>query len=165
MYVGGGFIRITYETDQFAGTTSPSMRYWYPGIDGSANLYDSLYVPGAINSMTGHFHLNSTGPIFFMLGNVTIYNISGTGDEMDIVVPNENITAALWNRSMTYSQLSQRVVPSRFLGAMVYLLSDRLVDLGDDLAAMLHPLGEDAMEHRLPVGLLKGDFLKFADGF
>ncbi|MDO8339216.1 MAG: VWA domain-containing protein [Candidatus Burarchaeum sp.] len=112
-YVGGGFIRVKYQTDQFSTPISGTTRYWYPGIDGSANLYDSLYVPGTITSMNARFHIDTTGPIFFTLGNVTIYNISGAGGTFDMFVPDANISAALQARGVDYLQLSQRVVPLR----------------------------------------------------
>ncbi|MFC2154844.1 hypothetical protein ACFLRC_05130 [Candidatus Altiarchaeota archaeon] len=59
-YIGGGFVRVGYDTQELAEPPpSNVMRYYFPGIVGLINLYDSFYVPGDLYQMDMFLHILS----------------------------------------------------------------------------------------------------------
>lgn len=101
--IGGGYIKVTYETDQFSAGVPNTMRYNLPGIDGIINLYDSFYVPGKITNMTMNLDLSSHEKVFVNIGNKTVYY-----DNQSAVIDNTTLSSLL-----DYNFLSQRTVPFR----------------------------------------------------
>ncbi len=94
-YIGGGYIKVTYNTSKpdtlpFSLSNESALKYYeFPGIDGTINLYSSYYVPGELSSMLIHMHYNSgctsNCTIFLNIGNVTVYESNETGEkEFDI---------------------------------------------------------------------------------
>ena len=105
--IGGGYIKVTYETDQFSTSVTNTMRYNLPGIDGIINLYDSFYVPGTITNMTMNLDISSHEKVFVNIGNKTVYY----GNESTVT---DNATlSSLLGPAMNYDFLSHRTVPFR----------------------------------------------------
>ena len=71
-YFGGGYLKATYTTDQLVPGSSGIYRYYFPGIDGLLNLYDSVYVPGNLSSINAFIRLYS------FYNYTTILNIGNT---------------------------------------------------------------------------------------
>lgn len=86
MYIGGGYVRVTYDTTELAAPGTPGiMRYYFPGIAGLINLYDSFYVPGDIYQMDMHLHIQSNHSTFMRIGNRQVnFTTDGTEQEIDI---------------------------------------------------------------------------------
>jgi len=105
LYIAGGFIKITY--DNFVQYEQPT-RYYLPGINGTINLYDSIYVPGQINTIDAVIHYKSSYKTFLSVGNKTIYNGS-SANETTIVLANSQLATLL-----EYSELGQTTTPIRF---------------------------------------------------
>jgi len=107
-FLGGGFIRVTYNTGQMAPPVTGTMRYYFPGIDGVINLYDSFYVPGTINAMTAHIHFLSTQEAILNMGNSRMMTANGSDSEQTIDISNAELDAIL-----DYANISLITVPLR----------------------------------------------------
>ncbi|MFA6036435.1 MAG: VWA domain-containing protein, partial [Candidatus Micrarchaeia archaeon] len=107
-YVGGGFIKVIYDTDQMAAPVTSTMRYHFPGIDGVINLYDSFYVPGNISSMTAHMHFYSNQQAFLNLGNTRVMTANGNDSVQIIEISNAQLDGFL-----DYHNFSSMTVPLR----------------------------------------------------
>ncbi|MFH0817876.1 MAG: hypothetical protein V1909_04550, partial [Candidatus Micrarchaeota archaeon] len=45
-YLGGGYVKVTYQTAKMASLDTGKLRYYFPGIYGVINVFDSFFVPG-----------------------------------------------------------------------------------------------------------------------
>jgi hypothetical protein len=115
-YVGGGFIKVSYKTDEFQqGINYGSRKYWFPAIDGIINLYDSFYTPGTLKNMTIYLHYLANHPagsnnsLSLVVGNTTVYFDTNSTTEQYITL-NDSYLSSLLN----YSKLSLTTVPLRF---------------------------------------------------
>jgi hypothetical protein len=106
LYVAGGFVKVTYE--KLLNMYTPSSRYYFPGIDGAINLFDSFYSPGLITSMNIFLQFENNLTTFLNIGNVTVYNGSTAG------VESITINDATLSSILDYSSLSQKTIPLRF---------------------------------------------------
>ncbi|MCS7134638.1 MAG: VWA domain-containing protein, partial [Candidatus Pacearchaeota archaeon] len=115
LYIAGGFIKIKYKT--------PTISYFgpeeiiLPEIRGAMNIYDSLYIPGKITSMTLHLSYEqqaNTTP-FIRLGNATLWRDERTNKTgaYTIFLTNENISSKLAEAGLTYDDISKKTVPLR----------------------------------------------------
>ncbi len=103
-YIGGGYIKVTYNTTQMAPTEVLGVsNISLPGIYGVINLYDSFYVPGDLSSMRIFLDFETNAPLFMNIGNTTVYQGNTT-----ILRDNSTLFTKL-----NYSYLSQRTVPIR----------------------------------------------------
>ncbi len=107
-FLGGGFIKVTYNTDQMAPPVTSNARYYFPGINGVINLYDSFYVPGNISAMTAYMHFRSNQQAFLNLGNHRIMTALGN-DSVQII----NLGNAQLDALLDYQNLSSVTVPLR----------------------------------------------------
>jgi len=107
-FIGGGFIKVTYNTDQMAPPVTSTSRYYFPGINGVINLYDSFYVPGNISAMTAHMHFRSNQQAFLNIGNHRIMTADGNDSVQIIDISNAQLDALL-----DYQNLSSVTVPLR----------------------------------------------------
>ncbi|MBI5229639.1 VWA domain-containing protein [Candidatus Micrarchaeota archaeon] len=82
--VGGGFMRIDFDTREMAPRLYNTTRYYFPGVDGVINLYDSFYVPGNVSGVDVHLKLNSSYRVNLTVANVTVE--STTPGIMDVQV-------------------------------------------------------------------------------
>ncbi|VVB59963.1 von Willebrand factor type A domain protein [uncultured archaeon] len=87
-YVGGGFIRIKYNTslmDTSDVKLNPdgnvTERYYFPGIDGIINIYSSFYVPGALRSLGIQLHYLSNYTVYLIIGNASVYQNSSNSSQ------------------------------------------------------------------------------------
>ncbi|MBS3164608.1 hypothetical protein J4439_04205, partial [Candidatus Woesearchaeota archaeon] len=116
-FVGGGFVKVTYETDSLVeGVPNGIARYRFPAIQGLVNLYDGLVVPGTIVNMSGYLHYyvyNSSAlgtSAILLIGSTTVYNVTNASADESIILTNATLGALL-----NYTQLSNGTVPLRFL--------------------------------------------------
>ncbi|MBI5229638.1 VWA domain-containing protein [Candidatus Micrarchaeota archaeon] len=110
--VAGGFIKVNFTTSEMAPRSFNSTRYYFPGVDGVINLYDSFYVPGNVSGVDVHLKLNSSYRVNLTVANVTVE--STTPGIMDVqVIDLTNDT--FWARGFVnnYSWLSSKTFPVR----------------------------------------------------
>ncbi|MFH1126992.1 MAG: DUF2341 domain-containing protein, partial [archaeon] len=121
-YIGGGFIKIKYNTSQMDTTQinlnndEVSERYIFPGVDGLFNIYSSFYVPGQLNNMSiwVHFRNNmSNTTVFLEIANSTIFFTNGTG-EQNLAFTSTGILSNLTASGLNYNTLSKKTIPLRF---------------------------------------------------
>ena len=105
IYISGGYVKVKHDT---SSELTSSQKKYFPGIDGLINLYDGVYIPGELNSMTVSLHYNSEYNIFFNLGNKTIYSGNTGGNEQTIALSNSELSSLI-----DYSELSQKTIPFR----------------------------------------------------
>ncbi|MBD3209532.1 hypothetical protein GF367_03895, partial [Candidatus Woesearchaeota archaeon] len=86
-FVGGGYLRVDYETDYFQTNKSYAVTtYAFPRIEGIINLYDAIHVPGELQSMTVELdylanHTNTTNnTLYLTIGNTTVYADTNSTD-------------------------------------------------------------------------------------
>jgi len=108
-YIAGGFLRVTYTTSSYNDTqVSGSERFYFPGIDGTINLYSSIYAPSAINSMIVFLNYSSNYTTFLRIGNTTVYEGSTNGTTKNFTLKNSTLNALI-----DYNFISQKTVPVR----------------------------------------------------
>jgi len=62
-FIGGGYVKISYTSSELMVFSYSGLQKQYlPGISGIINVYDSFYVPGAVNTMDIFLHLTSNSP-------------------------------------------------------------------------------------------------------
>jgi hypothetical protein len=108
-YIGGGYMRITYDTAEINKPINGTMRYNFPGISGVINLYDSFYIPGNLTSMQIHLRFLNNYTSFFNIGNKTIFNSTGSNVTQILDFNNSYLSQIL-----NYSDISLVTVPLRF---------------------------------------------------
>ncbi|MDI6798521.1 MAG: vWA domain-containing protein [Candidatus Aenigmarchaeota archaeon] len=108
-YIGGGFVKVEYSTSQMSEQISNSTRYFFPGIEGFINHYDSFYVPGNITSMSIYLHFLSNHSTFLNIGNITVFNFTGSEAVQTITIDNDTLSSLL-----NYDKISLITVPLRF---------------------------------------------------
>lgn len=105
MYIGGGFIKIRYNSEELLELPT---RKNFPGINGSINLYDSVSIPGNLTNLEIFLHYYSNYDVFMTVGNITIYNVTPTG-ETSKILNNTELSGIL-----NYTQMSGKTTPIRF---------------------------------------------------
>ena len=112
-YIGGGYIKIEYNTSQMDTTMvnlkdgNVSERYSFPGINGFINLYSSFYVPGTLNSMRIYLHLDNPYTTFLYIGNTRVYQ-NQTNQTQYI-----NINDTTLSSMLNYASMSESTIPIR----------------------------------------------------
>ncbi len=115
-YISGGFLRVRYTTDEpsVLPYASPSVTL-LPGITGIVNLYDAVYAPGNISSMSVRLHYatnrtNSTlsNTFYLTIGNTTVYRDNTTNSTVFVNLTDVNLSSIL-----NYSKLSGTTIPVR----------------------------------------------------
>ncbi len=82
-YIAGGYIRVDYRTNRLiSNATYGTKRYYFPGVNGVINLYDSFYVPGQLNGMTAHLKFFSDNPTYLTIGDKVVF--MSDGNDTDI---------------------------------------------------------------------------------
>ncbi|RLJ06108.1 MAG: hypothetical protein DRP14_00560, partial [Candidatus Aenigmatarchaeota archaeon] len=114
MYLGGGFLRVNYNTTEFFEEKEQGkQRYYFPSIKGLINIYDSFYIPGDLNNMSIYLHYNNTiegSAIYLTIANATIFRSNATG-EHNIILNNTKISANLSMAGLNYVNLSRKTIP------------------------------------------------------
>lgn len=112
-YIGGGFIKAEYLTDQFVDGYGSNVK-WLPEIVGMINLYDSFYAPGQLNNMSIklHYYADFTNvtnnTLYFSVGNTRVLEVKNPDGEGTIVLTDANLT-----KYLNYGSLSLKTVPMR----------------------------------------------------
>lgn len=78
-YVAGGYLKVSYKTDELQKNISDNQtkRYYFPGIGGIINLYDSIYAPGIINRWLVNMSFYNNYTTFLVIGNETVFEAPG----------------------------------------------------------------------------------------
>ncbi len=109
-YIGGGFIRVTYNTSEMdTSSQSTTSYYYFSGIDGLINLYSSFYVPGTLDSMEIHLKFLSNYSTYLTIGNVRVFN-STSGNYTNKTIDLNN---AYLNSVLNYNSISLKTIPIR----------------------------------------------------
>jgi hypothetical protein len=123
-YVGGGYIKVVYETQEFS--ENETGQYDFPGIYGLINLFSSFNVPGKLNSMEASLHYKSYYPIFLNIGNTTVYNDSSVA-ETTVTINNSTLFSLL-----DYNYFTNKTVPLR-LGTEASDFIETGIGIGDSI--------------------------------
>lgn len=103
LYIAGGFIKITYTAEP----APAAQKYYFPGIQGIINIYDGLFIPTQLNSMSVSLHLDSNLTTFLTIGNTTVFNGSTNGEQV-VTLANSQLAAQL-----NYNKLVNKTIPIR----------------------------------------------------
>ncbi len=106
-YFGGGYVKITYDTNNFAPAVTNKTRYYFPGIDGLVNLYDSFFVPGEIENITIYLKIKNNYTTLLNIGNKTVIDQNGTASVQELYFYDANLTM------LNYSEISDKTIPLR----------------------------------------------------
>lgn len=94
-FFSGGFLKITYITDTLNEDVGKNKkRYYFPGIDGFINLYDSFSAQGLITSWFANLTLYSEYDTFLAFGNETVLLVPGSNKTRTVTASQNNITMA-----------------------------------------------------------------------
>jgi hypothetical protein len=114
-YIGGGYLRVDYTTEQLLENDLNVLHYNFPGVKGLINIYDSFYVPGNITGMNASISLfaptNYTTTL--VLGNVTILNYTGVNQSVTLNISNSTFGQVLASKNITFLNLSGNTIPLR----------------------------------------------------
>ncbi|MDI6825582.1 MAG: VWA domain-containing protein [Candidatus Aenigmarchaeota archaeon] len=107
-FIGGGYFRVTYNTTQLAPEEEVGKdKYWFPGIGGIINLYDSFYVPGDLYGMNVHLHYRNNFTTYLVIGNKTVHEDNSTNERI-VDLANGTLSTLL-----NYNELSKKTIPIR----------------------------------------------------
>lgn len=110
-YVAGGFLKIQYRTEEaLSNIDLDSKTYNFPTIYGVANLYDSFYIPGQLQTMNVALHFKSSEETYITIGE-RIITINATGSDQWVYLDNDDL---LNTYNFDYDLLSVNTVPLRF---------------------------------------------------
>ena len=91
----GGFLKITYITDTLNEDISENTKkYYFPGIDGFINLYDSFSAQGLITDWFVNLTLYSEYDTFLAFGNETVLLVPGSNQTRTVTASQMNLTMA-----------------------------------------------------------------------
>jgi hypothetical protein len=114
-YVAGGFMRVAYNTNThqdndvtWLNNTASSL-YWFPGIKGVLNLYDSIGIPGTLTAMDVYLKFKSTFPTYLTIGSTVVQVSNGSSDNTTVHLTN----LSDYPYSLDFKALSNSTVPLR----------------------------------------------------
>ncbi|GIU69871.1 MAG: hypothetical protein KatS3mg002_1107 [Candidatus Woesearchaeota archaeon] len=94
-YISGGFLKVVYTTNIMTeNQPSGYKRYYFPGINGFVNLYDSFSVQGIIRNWTLNITFDSLYNVFLKIGNETIFNVNGKNQTQNIIITQSDLNLA-----------------------------------------------------------------------
>ncbi len=105
LYIAGGYLKAVYND---VSNLSSYYKKKFPGIKGLINIYDSIYVPGTLNSMEVFLHYNSSFDIFMTIGNKSIYSGNSSGANLSVTIDNPTLSSIL-----DYSSMNEKNIPIR----------------------------------------------------
>jgi hypothetical protein len=128
MYIGGGYLRVTFNTSQMdTAEVSKIGRYYFPGINGLINLYDSFYVPGRLDSLNAYLHYVSNYSVYLNVGGITVYNSTGNESVQNVTVTNTEFESS---GLVYYPDMSEHTIPIRMgTGNFTYTLTTGNADV------------------------------------
>ena len=105
LYIAGGYIKITYDSNASYQQTT---KQYLPGVTGIINIYDGLRVPSDLTGLNITLDLDSDYITFLNIGNITVFNRTTNGREV-INLNNTYLLSKLGN----YNWLSNKTTPIR----------------------------------------------------
>ena len=127
LYISGGFIKIIYNNSTLEEIQDT--KYFFDGIEGLINVYDSIYIPGNLNSLEVYLHYNSEYETFLTIGNKTVYESDQSG-ETTVFIDNSNLSSQI-----DYNSISNKTIPLR--------LGLKEIQEQPDLQEPVHAKGHD----------------------
>jgi len=121
-YIGGGYIKVTYNTSEFSETAdNGTSRYYFPGIEGLINLYSSLYVPGiSLNTMEMHLRFDNNYTTYLNIGNTEVFDTKDENSRKFCnITENRTYTCDFSNTNLSAifggypSSMAQNTIPLR----------------------------------------------------
>ncbi len=103
-YIGGGYIKVSYETAAMLDEENYSS-FYFPGIDGIINYYDSFYIPGNITAMAIHLEIDNNYSTYLNIGNATVFNSTGSSSKQVIDLANSTLDSLLDYREMSFNTI------------------------------------------------------------
>jgi hypothetical protein len=112
-FIAGGFLKVRYTTSEINDTVSgDGETYWLPGIDGIINYYSSFYIPNTLDNMKIHLDFFSDYPLFFRIGNTTVYSSTGEGSTV-VDLDDSTLNSIFLSNGVDFNDLSLKTVPMR----------------------------------------------------
>ncbi|MBU5688070.1 MAG: VWA domain-containing protein [Candidatus Aenigmarchaeota archaeon] len=105
-FVGGGFIKVTYNTSLPFVNNNTSV-YYFPGIKGLINIYSSFDIPGDLKDMEIYLNYKTNYTVFLSIGNKTVWRSNST-------IVQQKITNSTLSNIINFRDLSNKTVPIRF---------------------------------------------------
>ena len=115
-YVGGGYLQATYLSDRtYEAPATITESKPIPGVHGTFNLYDGIYIPGDLQSMTIdlHYHANHTdnnNEVFFTLGDTLLWTDNTSTTPQHVTLTDEDLHDA----GISYDEYDNQTIPYRF---------------------------------------------------
>ena len=106
LHIAGGYLKVAFSNASLIH--QEEKKYYFPGIEGLINIYDSFYLPGNLNSMDIYLHMNSSYDVFLNIGNTTLFENNTEGEDT-ISISNSEILS----KGLDYNSLLNRTVPLR----------------------------------------------------
>jgi hypothetical protein len=107
-YLSGGFVRVDYLVSAVSLPTENVIRYYFPGIEGQINLYDSFFIPGDLTSMEIHLVLRNDFKTYLKIGDKVVMEAEGSENLQTINLDNTRLSSIL-----DYKSISKNNIPVR----------------------------------------------------
>jgi len=113
-FIGGGFLKLSYYSNNIVLQNTSSHVYEFPGIQGIVNLYDGFDIPGTLNNMEIYMHYfanhsNVSNNTFYVtIGNDIVYRDNYSNVTMAVLLNNSYLSSQL-----DYLNISNQTVPLR----------------------------------------------------
>lgn len=146
-YVGGGFLRIVYNTTEATTEEEAKMQVdWMSGITGLINYYSSIYIPGDVSTMNMYLHFKSNYTTFMTIGDKLIFDTSEneslsycnitSESEYNCSLPNSYLLTKL-----NYVQMSRKTTPVKIGIGNISSISNIDVMLVNDRSGSMRESG------------------------
>ena len=110
-FISGGHLSIKYTTNEIYSYETSTERYYFPEIEGMANLYSSIPVPPNLESINIHLHFKSNYTTYLTIGGRTVFNELSNGTTRVNISDSELTSFPIL---LDYEALSNSTVPIRF---------------------------------------------------
>ncbi|OIO65409.1 hypothetical protein COY28_02015 [Candidatus Woesearchaeota archaeon CG_4_10_14_0_2_um_filter_57_5] len=107
-YIAGGQLRACYRSQTVPNASTTIVRRWLPSVQGIANIYDGIGVPGTLLSLSAHLHFSTNYTSYLTLGNEPVYTGRENLSEQTIILDDTNFS------TLNYTALSNTTIPFRF---------------------------------------------------
>lgn len=146
-YIGGGYLRVDYYTDELARESENRVKEYLPGIEGIINLYSSFYVPGTADNISVYLHyyvstFNVTNNTFYLtIGNETVFQDNNLTGEKTKIITVQNITKFLSLASMDLNTIPIRAGFENVTFGYIYEGNGDVVLITDISGSMDYQMG------------------------
>jgi hypothetical protein len=112
-FIGGGYFRVSFNTTQMSSEEQAGIgRYWFPGIYGFLNLYDSFYVPGSLENISIHLHYKNNYTTYLTIGNNTVHEDTSTNEQI-VDLTDAQISSKFGSKVNLINAVSNKTIPIR----------------------------------------------------